>query len=162
MHGSYASSCDQTSTPRCRKGGWTGTGETGSVRRRGTPAGSCKVVGDDALAHGQRVYDGWLRPGRCKHLRATSRHMEALSRQECLPERIRKSSCTCSQAAAVAVDEVGAQNFRWCGCSPGPCASNEPLLGLSRPPPTAQQPSRCFSERDPTYCRVPYATQLRG
>ena len=68
MRRSYASSCDQTSTPRSQQGGWTATGGTGVVRQRGTHAGSSKVVGVDDLAHGQRDGDGWMRPGRCEHL----------------------------------------------------------------------------------------------
>ena len=72
--------------------------------------------------------------GRCdmgEHLRATDRRLTAHSSQTCLPERIGKSCCTCSQVAAVAVDEVGAKNFRWWRCSPGPCASDEPLRDVS-------------------------------
>ena len=51
--------------------------------------------------------------------------MSAAPRESSVP------GCTCSQVLAVAVDEVGAQNFRWC-CSPGPCASGEPLRSSSR------------------------------
>ena len=79
------------------------------VRQRGTSAGSSKVVGVDDLAHGQRDCDGRMRPGRCEHLRATNRHMAALSASRC--ESV-NTCCSCTQAAAVAEDEVGAQNFR--------------------------------------------------
>ena len=40
MSGSHGSSCDDASTPRGQHGGWTGTGETGVIGRRSTPAGS--------------------------------------------------------------------------------------------------------------------------
>ena len=58
MRGSYAPSCDETSTPRCQHGGWTGKGGTGGIQRRGTPSGSSKVVDDDDLAHQQCGGDG--------------------------------------------------------------------------------------------------------
>ena len=40
IRGSYASSRDAASTSRSRQGGWTVTGGTGLIRRRGTPEGS--------------------------------------------------------------------------------------------------------------------------
>ena len=58
MCGSYASSRDAASTQRGRKGGWTVTGETGTIGQRGTPSSSRNVVGDADLAHGQRDDDG--------------------------------------------------------------------------------------------------------
>ena len=58
MRGSYASSRDAASTPRGQQGGWTGTGGTGTIGQRGTPASSSKVVGDDDLAHEQCCGDG--------------------------------------------------------------------------------------------------------
>jgi hypothetical protein len=110
VRGSHTSSCDQTSTPRCQKGGWTGTGETGLVRRRGTPAGSCKVVGVDDLAHGQRGGDGWMRLGRREHLceRRAGMWQHSAGRSASRCESVRYC-CTCSQAAAVAESEVGAK-----------------------------------------------------
>ena len=62
--------------------------------------------------------------------------------------------CTCTLKAAEAEDEVGAENVRWWRWSPGPCASAEPLRDVSRPRPRPWWPSRCFSERDPTYVFV--------
>ena len=47
--GPYGSSCDAASTPRGRQGGWTVTGGTGTIGRRGTPASSSEVVGDEDL-----------------------------------------------------------------------------------------------------------------
>ena len=51
MRGPYASSRDAASTPCGQKGGWTGTGGTGAIGRRGTPAGTKNVVGAEDLAH---------------------------------------------------------------------------------------------------------------
>ena len=51
MRGSYASSRDAAITPRGQQGGWTGTGGTGTIGRRGTPAGTKNVVGAEDLAH---------------------------------------------------------------------------------------------------------------
>ena len=87
--GPYGSSCDAASTPRGRQGGWTVTGGTGTIGRRGTPASSSKVVGDEDLGHQQCCRDGWKRPGQREHLRATCRHVAALSSQEWLTVRIR-------------------------------------------------------------------------
>ena len=87
--GPYGSSCDAASTPRGRQGGWTVTGGTGTIGRRGTPASSSKVVGDEDLGHQQCCGDGWKRPGQREHLRATCRHVAALSSQEWLTVRIR-------------------------------------------------------------------------
>ena len=53
IRGPYGSSCDAASTPRGRQGGWTVTGGTGTIGRRGTPASSLNVVGDEDLAHQQ-------------------------------------------------------------------------------------------------------------
>ena len=132
MCGSYGSSGDAASTPCGQQGGWTGTGGTGTIGRRGTPSGSCNVVGDEDIAHQQRVGDEWKQPGQREHLRATYRHLAAVSSQECLSVRIRRALLTCCQMAAVAVDEVGAEKFGWWSCSPGPCASDEPLRSSSR------------------------------
>ena len=86
--GPYGSSCDAASTPRGRQGGWTVTGGTGTIGRRGTPASSSKVVGDEDLGHQQCCGDRWKRPGQREHLRATCRHVAALSSQEWLTVRI--------------------------------------------------------------------------
>ena len=53
IRGPYRSSCAAASTPRGQQGGWTGTGGTGTIGRRGTPASSLNVVGDEDLAHQQ-------------------------------------------------------------------------------------------------------------
>ena len=90
IRGPYGSSCDAASTPRGRQGGWTVTGGTGTIGRRGTPASSSKVVGDEDLGHQQCCRDGWKQPGQREHLRATCRHLAALSSQEWLTVRIRK------------------------------------------------------------------------
>ena len=90
IRGPYGSSCDAASTPRGRQGGWTVTGGTGMIGRRGTPASSSKVVGDEDLGHQQCCGDRWKRPGQREHLRATCRHVAALSSQEWLTVRIRK------------------------------------------------------------------------
>jgi hypothetical protein len=58
IRGSYGSSCDAASTPCGQQGGWTGTGETGLVRRRDTPSGSSNVVGYEDLAHEHCGSDG--------------------------------------------------------------------------------------------------------
>ena len=58
--------------------------------------------------------------------------------------------CTCSQVLAVAVDEVGAQNFRWWRCSPGPCASDEPLRSISRQRRDELRPAASSDERSRT------------
>ena len=51
IRGPYGSYCDAASTPRGRKGGWTVTGGTGTIGRRGTPASSLDVVSDEDLCH---------------------------------------------------------------------------------------------------------------
>ena len=51
IRGPYGSSCDAASTPRGRQGGWTVTGGMGTIGRRGTPASSLNVVGDEDLGH---------------------------------------------------------------------------------------------------------------
>jgi hypothetical protein len=40
VDGPHGSSCDDSSTPRARQSGWTVTGGTGMIGRRGTPEGS--------------------------------------------------------------------------------------------------------------------------
>ena len=53
-----------------------------------------------------------MQPGQHEHLRATCRKVVEVSSKECLTVRIREAFCTCSQVPAVAVDDVGAENFR--------------------------------------------------
>ena len=40
VDGPHGSSCDDSITPRARQSGWTVTGGTGMIGRRGTPEGS--------------------------------------------------------------------------------------------------------------------------
>ena len=70
--------------------------------------------------------------------------MSAAPRESSVP------GCTCSQVLAVAVDEVGAQNFRWWRCSPGPCASDEPLRSISRQRRDELRPAASSDERSRT------------
>ena len=88
VDGPHGSSCDDSITPRARQSGWTVTGGTGMIGRRGTPEGSSNVVGDEDLAHQQCGGDKWMQPGQHKHLRATCRQVAAVSSQECLPVKI--------------------------------------------------------------------------
>jgi hypothetical protein len=58
--------------------------------------------------------------------------------------------CTCSHKAAVAVVEVGVENFRGWSCSPGRCASSDVLGEVVRRPPAPWRLFFCFTERCPT------------
>ena len=105
---------------------------TGTIGRRGTPASSLNVIVDEDFGHQQCCRDECKQPGQREHLRATRRQVAAVSSQESLTVRIRGRLRTCSHKPAVAVDVVGAEKFRWWSCSPGPCASGEPLCSISR------------------------------
>ena len=113
IRGSYGSSCDAASTPCGQQGGWTGTGGTGTIGRRAahlqarevssvrkiSPTSSEPVTSGSSLSSANTCE---RRTGDWQHSAAKS----AARRRSSVP------GCTCSQVLVVAVDEVGAQNFR--------------------------------------------------
>ena len=111
MHGSYASPCDETSTSSGRQAAWAGTGRTGVIGRCGTPA-DCTRQKSSAMNISRMSIAAVM--GACDVGSATTcerhsgkwQHSAAKNASRC--ESV-VPCCTCSQAAAVAEDEVGAK-----------------------------------------------------